>query len=167
MTIMERELKTLGQVAEILDVPEHRLIHLCESGVIEPVQDARGRGTVRRFDEANVLSFALCLELQRWNVQVDLLKRIVRLLSQVEKHLKLRGDRRDLIAAIAGEQDGLMANFFLPHTVVFQNATGNVLSAKLDEEGLPHRLDSQRVWPEGELSSLRVNLQALARHLQP
>ena len=36
---------TLSQIARRLDVPQHRLIHLCEKGVVVPeVHDATGRG---------------------------------------------------------------------------------------------------------------------------
>ena len=167
MYIMVDNLKTLGQVAKHLGVAEHRLIHLCESGVVDPVQDASGRGTVRRFDGANVLAFALSLELQGWGMQVDSLRRVVRLMLRVSDKLREKGDNRDLISAVAEEADGLMATFFLPDLVVFENVTGYVLALKLDDQGQPHPCENQVSWPEGQVSSLRVNLQALARRLRP
>ena len=36
---------TLSEIARRLDVPQHRLIHLCEKGVIVPeIHGAAGRG---------------------------------------------------------------------------------------------------------------------------
>ena len=45
---------TLSEIARRLDVPQHRLIHLCEKGVIVPeVHGAAGRGSSRVFSSGN------------------------------------------------------------------------------------------------------------------
>ena len=43
---------TLGQIQDILNVPQHVLIHLCEKGVILPdFSDTKGRGQSRLFSK--------------------------------------------------------------------------------------------------------------------
>lgn len=56
---------TLPETARLLEEPQHRLIYLCEKGVVEPdVQDAEGRGSSRRFSSRNLLEFAVALRLR-------------------------------------------------------------------------------------------------------
>jgi DNA-binding transcriptional MerR regulator len=56
---------TLTEAARLLEEPQHRLIYLCEKGVIEPdVEDAGGRGSSRRFSSRNLLEFAVALRLR-------------------------------------------------------------------------------------------------------
>jgi DNA-binding transcriptional MerR regulator len=56
---------SLSEVARRLDVPQHRLIHLCERGVVVPdVHDATGRGSSRVFSARNVLELAVALRLR-------------------------------------------------------------------------------------------------------
>ena len=55
---------TLNVAEQIFKVPQHRIIHLCETGVVKPVVDARGRGSVRRFSRDNFFVLALALRLQ-------------------------------------------------------------------------------------------------------
>jgi hypothetical protein len=46
---------TLAEIEKKLKVEQHRLIHLCEKGVVTPdFEDAAGRGTMRRFSERNL-----------------------------------------------------------------------------------------------------------------
>jgi hypothetical protein len=44
--------------------PPHRVIHLCENGLIRPARNAVGRGKVRRFDRENIFRIQLALNLQ-------------------------------------------------------------------------------------------------------
>jgi DNA-binding transcriptional MerR regulator len=56
---------TLSDLARALDTPQHRLIHLCEKGVVTPdLQGAHGRGSSRLFSPRNLLEFAIALRLR-------------------------------------------------------------------------------------------------------
>lgn len=49
----------LSEIARRLDVPQHKLLHLCEKGVVIPeIHDAAGRGSSRVFSADNFLEFA-------------------------------------------------------------------------------------------------------------
>jgi DNA-binding transcriptional MerR regulator len=67
-------LKTLKQVAGHFHRPPHRIIHLCETGVICPTVDAQGRGSMRRFSRDDTFRILVALELQEAGVQVPLIK---------------------------------------------------------------------------------------------
>ena len=55
----------MTEAARLLGEPQHRLIYLCEKGVVQPdVQDARGRGSSRRFSDRNLFEFAIALRLR-------------------------------------------------------------------------------------------------------
>jgi hypothetical protein len=54
-----REEWTLSEAARFLAEPQHRLIYLCEKGVVVPeYRNAKGRGSSRRFSARNLLEFA-------------------------------------------------------------------------------------------------------------
>lgn len=56
---------TLTEAARLLGEPQHRLIYLCEKGVVQPdFEDAKGRGSSRRFSAQNLLEFAIALRLR-------------------------------------------------------------------------------------------------------
>jgi DNA-binding transcriptional MerR regulator len=56
---------TLTKAARSLGEPQHRLIYLCEKGVVQPdLEDAKGRGSSRRFSARNLLEFAVALRLR-------------------------------------------------------------------------------------------------------
>jgi hypothetical protein len=56
---------TLTEAARLLREPQHRLIYLCEKGVVQPdLEDAKGRGSSRRFSAHNLLEFAMALRLR-------------------------------------------------------------------------------------------------------
>src|SRR5262245_48255467 len=65
----DRPLKTLKEVAAHFHRPAHRIIHLCEAGVVRPTVDAAGRGSVRRFSRDDAFRLLLALELQEAGVQ--------------------------------------------------------------------------------------------------
>jgi DNA-binding transcriptional MerR regulator len=53
---------TLSEIARRLDVPQHKLIHLCEKGVVVPeIHDAAGRGSSRVFSANNFLELAVAV----------------------------------------------------------------------------------------------------------
>jgi DNA-binding transcriptional MerR regulator len=56
---------TLTEAARLLGEPQHRLIYLCEKGVVQPdLEDAKGRGSSRRFSAYNLLEFAIALRMR-------------------------------------------------------------------------------------------------------
>ena len=56
---------TLTEAARLLGEPQHRLIYLCEKGVVQPdLEDAKGRGRSRLFSAHNLLEFAIALRLR-------------------------------------------------------------------------------------------------------
>lgn len=60
---------TLTEVARLLGEPQHRLIYLCEKGVVQPdFEDAKGRGSSRRFSAHNLLEFAIALRLRELGI---------------------------------------------------------------------------------------------------
>lgn len=69
---------TLTEAARLLGEPQHRLIYLCEKGVVEPdLQDAEGRGSSRRFSTRNLLEFALALRLRDLELPATLIGPVV------------------------------------------------------------------------------------------
>ena len=68
------QLVTLGQIAEFVNVPPHRIIHLCERDLVRPAVPAEGRGTVRRFDRDNAFRILLALYLEDLGLQHDVIR---------------------------------------------------------------------------------------------
>lgn len=83
--MQEAPLKTLKEVAAQLDQPAHRIIHLCESGVVKPEVGAEGRGSVRRFNIDDIFCLRLALQLQDAGIQVPLIKPLVRALHHLKE----------------------------------------------------------------------------------
>jgi hypothetical protein len=79
---------TLSELARDLETPQHRLIHLCEQGVIAPeLQDARGRGTSRVFSTRNFLEFAIAIRLRAAMLPVAAVGAVLRVLRIFEGRL--------------------------------------------------------------------------------
>ena len=79
---------TLSEVARLVGQPQHRLIHLCEKGVVRAeFEEARGRGSSRRFSRRNLLQFAVALKLRELMVPVALIGAVVHVLDAFEKVL--------------------------------------------------------------------------------
>lgn len=86
-TVNKNDAYTLSEIQERLNVEQHRLIHLCEKGVITPdYEDASGRGTVRRFSERNLFEFAVALELRRFSLPIAYIAPIIRVLEAFEAY---------------------------------------------------------------------------------
>lgn len=80
---------SLSEVARRLEVPQHRLIHLCEKGVVVPdVHDAAGRGSSRLFSSRNVLELALALRLREMMLPVATASAVVHVLRAFEAQLR-------------------------------------------------------------------------------
>ena len=77
---------TLGQIEDVLETPQHVLLHLCEKEVISPdFSDADGRGRFRKFSRANLVEFAIALEIRRFQIPVVATRLIILLLRSVEE----------------------------------------------------------------------------------
>src|SRR6266540_733830 len=78
----------LTEAAKLLDVPQHRLIYLCEKGVIQPdFQDAEGRGSSRLFSGRNLLEFAVALRLRDLELPVGVVGGILFVLRAFERNI--------------------------------------------------------------------------------
>jgi DNA-binding transcriptional MerR regulator len=89
-----RDVWTLTQAARLLGEPQHRLIYLCEKGVVVPdFQDAEGRGSSRRFSARNLLEFAIALRLRKLDIGVAFVGAVVHVLRAFERSVgkELRG----------------------------------------------------------------------------
>jgi hypothetical protein len=83
--VNEKEVFTLAEIEKRLKVEQHRLIHLCEKGVVVPdFEDAAGRGTMRRFSERNLFEFALALQLRRFSLPVAYIVPLIQILRAFE-----------------------------------------------------------------------------------
>jgi DNA-binding transcriptional MerR regulator len=80
-----REEWTLSEAARFLAEPQHRLIYLCEKGVVVPeYRNAKGRGSSRRFSARNLLEFAVALKLREMTLPVDTVAAIIHVLRVFE-----------------------------------------------------------------------------------
>jgi len=85
---------TLTEAAKLLDVPQHRLIHLCEQKVVVPdLRDARGRGSSREFSNRNLFDFAVALAMRGLELPVSYVRAVLGVLRTFESQAKtLLGD---------------------------------------------------------------------------
>lgn len=80
---------TLSEIARRLDVPQHRLIHLCEKGVVVPdVHGAAGRGSSRVFSSRNFLELAVALRLRDMMLPVAAVGAVIHVLKSFEDRLR-------------------------------------------------------------------------------
>jgi len=76
---------TLTEAARLLQEPQHRLIYLCEKGVVEPdLQDAEGRGSSRRFSSRNLLELAVALHLRDLELPATVIGAVVHVMRAFE-----------------------------------------------------------------------------------
>lgn len=82
---------TLTEAVRLLGEPQHRLIYLCEKGVVRPdFQDAKGRGSSRRFSERNLFEFAVALRLRDLEIAVSFVGAILYVLRAFEANVAKR-----------------------------------------------------------------------------
>ncbi|HTP18678.1 MAG TPA: MerR family transcriptional regulator [Solirubrobacteraceae bacterium] len=80
---------TLTEIARRLEVPQHRLIHLCEKGVVVPdVHGAAGRGSSRVFSPRNFLELAVALRLRDMTLPVATVGAVIHVLRAFEERLR-------------------------------------------------------------------------------
>ena len=85
---MRKQEYTLTEVSKLLQVPQHRLIYLCEAKVVIPDNsDAKGRGSSRRFSERNLLEFLIALTLSEFHVPANISTKIVTTLRMFAKEM--------------------------------------------------------------------------------
>jgi DNA-binding transcriptional MerR regulator len=96
---------TLSEVARRLNVPQHKLIHLCEKGVVVPdIHGAAGRGSSRVFSARNFLELAVALRLRDMMLPVALVGAIVHVLRALEERLQEDLPRFALAESLRGER---------------------------------------------------------------
>lgn len=92
MTIMvarESTEWTLTEASRLLREPQHRLIYLCEKDVVRPdVQDAKGRGSSRRFSARNLLEFAVALRLRDIEIPAYVVAAVIHVLREFEQMVR-------------------------------------------------------------------------------
>jgi DNA-binding transcriptional MerR regulator len=80
---------TLSEIARRLGIPQHKLIHLCEKGVVLPdIHDAAGRGSSRVFSARNFLELAVALRLRDMMLPIAAVGAIVHVLRALENRLR-------------------------------------------------------------------------------
>lgn len=93
----------LAEVARRLEVPQHRLIHLCEKLVVVPeIQDAGGRGSSRIFSARNFLELAVALRLREMMLPVTATRAIVQVMRTVEERLRSDLSGFSLVTSLTG-----------------------------------------------------------------
>ena len=79
----------MTEAARFLGEPQHRLIYLCEKGVVQPdAQDAEGRGSSRRFSARNLLEFGVVLRLRTLGIPVSVCGAVVYVLRGFERAME-------------------------------------------------------------------------------
>ena len=80
---------TLSEIARLLRQPQHRLIYLCEKGVITPdFADAKGRGSSRRFSARNIFEISIALTLSEFHFPGSFSANILYLLRSFETSVR-------------------------------------------------------------------------------
>jgi hypothetical protein len=94
---------TLADVARRFEVPQHRLIHLCEKEIVVPdVHDAAGRGSSRVFSARNVLELAVALRVRDLMLPLTVAGAIVHILRALEEMLQEDVPHFSLVASLRG-----------------------------------------------------------------
>jgi DNA-binding transcriptional MerR regulator len=94
---------TLSEIARRLDVPQHKLIHLCEKGAVVPeIHDAAGRGSSRVFSANNFLELAVALRLRDMMIPVSVAGAIVHVLRRFGQELRTASDGASLAESLRG-----------------------------------------------------------------
>lgn len=92
----EERLRTLKEVAEQISRPPHRIIHLCEIGVVCPEVDSAGRGSVRRYSREDVFRVLIALRLQEIGVPATFIKDVMSALDALLETHTVRKLRKSI-----------------------------------------------------------------------
>ena len=80
---------SLGQIQEILDIPQYTLIHLCEKKVIVPdFSDTEGKGKHRLFSRRNLLEFAIAIHIRKFQIPVMATRVIIGVIRGFEEKIR-------------------------------------------------------------------------------
>lgn len=91
----------LPEIAKVLKEPQHRLIYLCEKGVVVPdLGEARGRGSSRRFSKRNLLEFQLALRLRRLALPVGVVQAITHILRRFAETTRAADPSFDIVDSL-------------------------------------------------------------------
>jgi DNA-binding transcriptional MerR regulator len=89
---------SLSELARLLRQPQHRLIYLCEKGIVVPdLGGADGRGSSRLFSAFNVVEFALALRLRDLKLPVNVIGAVLYALRAFATELAGRRRESDLL----------------------------------------------------------------------
>ena len=92
---------TVPEIAKLLQEPQHRLIYLCEKGVVVPdLGEARGRGSSRRFSKRNLLEFQLALRLRRLALPVGVVQAITHTLRRFADTIRSADPTFDIVDSL-------------------------------------------------------------------
>ncbi len=98
-----RQTFTLAEIARRLEVPQHRLIHLCEKQVVVPdIQDAGGRGSSRVFSARNFLELAVALRIRDIMLPIAAAGAIVHVMRSLEEWLRDELPGFSLVTSLTG-----------------------------------------------------------------
>ena len=150
---------TLTEIARLLHQPQHRLIYLCEKGVIVPeFADAQGRGTSRRFSARNIFEFSTALVLSEFHFPATISENFLYTVRSFEAQVKANG----------------INDFFLPDSLKITNSpeiiaiitNGSVLHFSLGFPGKPKTVfggvDISEVSVNSDLSNFSLESQSEA-----
>ena len=65
---MENRTFKLTEITRIFDIKQHFVIHLVETGVIKPLEDARGRGKSRHYSYLNLVEIGIFIQLTKLKI---------------------------------------------------------------------------------------------------
>jgi DNA-binding transcriptional MerR regulator len=176
---------SLSDVARRLDVPQHRLIHLCEKGVVVPdVHDATGRGSSRIFSARNVLELAVALRLREMMLPVTTAGAVVHVMRAFGERLSkdlphssltenLRDKRAPDMRVILSDGQTIYFSLGMPgqRTKLFGGIELDQLSG--NGKGFSGKIDAVRPAASGGLGGpepsqfarLEISITAIARDL--
>ena len=75
---MHREIFTNSNVIKICELPQRRIVHWTQVGLVEPVIEASGAGSKRHYSYKNLLEFGLCKELFDLGLGIQSVKGILK-----------------------------------------------------------------------------------------
>lgn len=177
---------TLAEIARRLDVPQHRLIHLCEKRVVVPdVQEAGGRGSSRIFSARNFFELAVALRLRTMMLPVTATGAVIHVMRGLEDRLRSDLPEFSLVGSLTGGRapdlrviisDGHRIFFSLAGTGDPPKLFGGVSINAMSSEGTPAdapiepvagpRTESGFGGPEGStFARSEISLTAIAKAL--
>ena len=172
---------TVTQVSKLLRVPQHRLIHLCEQGVVVPDRnDAHGRGSSRGFSRRNLLEFAIALEMRRLELPVSFVRAVLQVLRTFEAEARairpgfalpdsLLGSRAPNLALIIvdGERlffvlgrDVAFGGVAIPRPAVRGRARRHTSVGRLQKDALRKALEGARTKAEVDITEIARSVAA-------